>query len=121
MLLFGQQEGHPACKKTERWGAGMVFCLERGAVAEAWSNSFSCLCDFVFVHTLKGKQLDLSKSVAGPPHALILRSKGQSSNPNITPELGLGTGMEMWTGMGLHVDMTGHLSNLQRIFYIAVG
>ena len=31
MLLVGQQEGHPACKKTEWWGAGMVVCLERGA------------------------------------------------------------------------------------------
>jgi len=30
-LLVGQQEGHPACKKTEWWGAGMVICLERGA------------------------------------------------------------------------------------------
>jgi len=28
MLLVGQQEGHPACKKTEWWGAGMVICLE---------------------------------------------------------------------------------------------
>ena len=32
MLLVGWQEGHPACKKTEWWGAGMVICLERGAV-----------------------------------------------------------------------------------------
>jgi len=31
MLLVGQQEGHPACKKTEWWGAGMVICLELGA------------------------------------------------------------------------------------------
>jgi len=31
MLLVGLQEGHPVCKKTERWGAGMVICLERGA------------------------------------------------------------------------------------------
>ena len=31
MLLVGQQEGHPACKKTEWWGAGMVICLEQGA------------------------------------------------------------------------------------------
>jgi len=31
MLLVGQQEGHPACKKTEWWGAGMVICLMRGA------------------------------------------------------------------------------------------
>jgi len=27
-LLVVQQEGHPACKKTEWWGAGMVICLE---------------------------------------------------------------------------------------------
>jgi len=30
-LLAGQQEGHPACKKTEWWGAGVDICLERGA------------------------------------------------------------------------------------------
>ena len=30
-LLVGRQEGHPACKKTEWWGAGMVICLERSA------------------------------------------------------------------------------------------
>ena len=30
-LLVGRQEGHPACKKTERWGAGMVIRLEQGA------------------------------------------------------------------------------------------
>ena len=30
-LLVGQQEGHPACKKTQWWGAGMVICVERGA------------------------------------------------------------------------------------------
>jgi len=31
MLLVGWQEGHPACKKTEWWGAGMVICLEQCA------------------------------------------------------------------------------------------
>jgi len=31
MLLVGRQEGHPACKTTEWWGAGVVICLERGA------------------------------------------------------------------------------------------
>jgi len=32
-LLVGRQEGLPACKKTELWGAGgVVICLERGAV-----------------------------------------------------------------------------------------
>ena len=30
-LLVGWQEGHPACKKLEWWGAGMVICLEWGA------------------------------------------------------------------------------------------
>jgi len=27
-LLVGRQEGHPACKKTEWWGAGMVISME---------------------------------------------------------------------------------------------
>ena len=27
MLLVGRQEGHPACKKTERWGAGVVIII----------------------------------------------------------------------------------------------
>jgi len=31
MVLFGRQEGHPACKKTQWWGTSMVICLERGA------------------------------------------------------------------------------------------
>jgi len=30
-LLAGWQEGHPACKKTEWWGAGVVIYLERSA------------------------------------------------------------------------------------------
>jgi len=30
-LLVGRQVGHPACKKTEWWDAGVVICLERGA------------------------------------------------------------------------------------------
>jgi len=30
-LLVGRQEGHPACKKTEWSGTGMVICLERDA------------------------------------------------------------------------------------------
>jgi len=31
MLLVGHQEGHPAYKKTEWWGAGVVMCLGQGA------------------------------------------------------------------------------------------
>jgi len=30
-LLAGRQEGHPACKKLEWWGTGMVSCPERDA------------------------------------------------------------------------------------------
>jgi len=30
-LSVGQQEGHPACKKLQWWGTGMVICLERDA------------------------------------------------------------------------------------------
>jgi len=30
-MLAGWQEGHPASKKTEWSGAGVVICLEQGA------------------------------------------------------------------------------------------
>jgi len=30
-LLVGRQERHPACKKLDWWGTGMVVYLERGA------------------------------------------------------------------------------------------
>jgi len=30
-LLFGWQEGHPACKKLDWWGTGMVISLQRDA------------------------------------------------------------------------------------------
>jgi len=30
-LLVRRQEGHPVCKKTGWWGAGMVDCLKRDA------------------------------------------------------------------------------------------
>jgi len=29
--VVGRQEGHPACKKLEWWGTGVVICLERDA------------------------------------------------------------------------------------------
>jgi len=31
MLFIGRQEGHPACKKLEWLGAGVVICLEHSA------------------------------------------------------------------------------------------
>jgi len=57
-LLVGRQEGHPACKKTEWWGAGVVVCLERGAdlhMAQLMPLplTVSCFCkiqiDFTFL------------------------------------------------------------------------
>ena len=45
MLLVGRQEGHPAYKKTEWWGAGMVICLERSAdlyMAQLMPLTVSC-------------------------------------------------------------------------------
>ena len=46
-LLVGRQEGHPACKKTEWWGAGVVVCLERGAdlhMAQLWPLPLTVSC-----------------------------------------------------------------------------
>ena len=37
-LLVGRQERHPACKKLEGWGAGVVICLERGADLPRWCH-----------------------------------------------------------------------------------
>jgi len=42
-LLVGRQEGQPACKKTEWWGAGMVTCLEQGAYVPADATVTHCL------------------------------------------------------------------------------
>jgi len=38
MLLVGQQEGHPACKKTEWWDAGVVI----HRVSKKSSTLYSC-------------------------------------------------------------------------------
>jgi len=46
-LLVGWQEGHPACKKLEWWGTGMVICLERDAdlhVAQLMSLPLTVSC-----------------------------------------------------------------------------
>ena len=48
-LLVGRQEGHPACKKTERWGAGMVICLERGADLHGPADAIATRCLFALV------------------------------------------------------------------------
>jgi len=42
-LLVGRQEGHPAYKKTEWWGVGVVICLEQGAYGLADATATHCL------------------------------------------------------------------------------
>ena len=50
MLLVGWQEGHPARKKLEWWGAGVVICLEQGAdlhmagPADVTATHWVCVC-----------------------------------------------------------------------------
>jgi len=43
-LLVGRQEGHPACKKTEWWDAGVVIRLERGADAYGPADATATHC-----------------------------------------------------------------------------
>ena len=41
--LVGRQKGHPACKKFEWWGTGMVICLERDAdLHNLWPSWCHC-------------------------------------------------------------------------------
>ena len=49
-LLVGWQEGHPACKRTEWWGAGVVICLVRGADLPSW-----CHCHSLFLAPVKSR------------------------------------------------------------------
>jgi len=41
-LLAWRQEGYPVCETLEWWGAGMVVCLEQGAVICIWSSWCHC-------------------------------------------------------------------------------
>ena len=63
MLLVGWQEGHPACKKTEWWGVGMVICLEQGAdlhMAQLMPLPLTVSCVYVCVCTVYTLLSDLS-------------------------------------------------------------
>jgi len=58
-LLVGRQEGHPACKKTEWWGADVAICLERGAdlhMAQLIFVAFTSYCAFSALTLLVGRQ-----------------------------------------------------------------
>ena len=51
-LLVGRQEGRPACKKTEWWGAGVVICLELDADLHM---AQLCYCHSLSVASVKSK------------------------------------------------------------------
>ena len=57
MLLVGRQEGHPACKKLEWWGAGMVICLERVQIC-IWPSW--CHCHSLSLASVKSRLVYLS-------------------------------------------------------------
>ena len=42
--LVGRHEGHPACRKTEWWGAVVVICLERSADAYGPADATATHC-----------------------------------------------------------------------------
>jgi len=50
-LLVWRQDGHPACKKTEWWVAGVVICLEQGA---DWWPSW-CHCHSLSLASVKSR------------------------------------------------------------------
>ena len=52
-LLVGRQEGHPACRKLEWWGAGVVIGLQRGADLHgpADATATHCVC-IIFIIVL---------------------------------------------------------------------
>ena len=66
-LLVGRQEGHPACKKTERWGASMVICLVRDAD----------------LHISQMMPLPLTVSKKGKVFAYSLPSVGPGADPGV--------------------------------------
>ena len=43
-LLFGRQEGHPACKKTEWWGAGGYLSGARCRLAYGPADATAAHC-----------------------------------------------------------------------------
>ena len=43
-LLVGWQEGHPDCKKTERWGAAWLFVLSDVQICNGPDNDTATHC-----------------------------------------------------------------------------
>ena len=49
-LLVGRQEGHPACKKTEQWGAGMVIFLSGARCRLAYGPADATATHCLLIH-----------------------------------------------------------------------
>ena len=108
-LLVGQQEGHPACKKTEWWGAGMVICLERDADL-TWPSW--CKCHSLSLASVKSRlvlpfwyrltQVVLDK---GPLNGVCVCVSGTTSNSGRFPGVlvpSTGTGNKRHTCSSVH-------------------
>jgi len=48
-LLVGRQEGHPAYKKTEWWGAGMIICLVPAHLGSPGERAIKQVCVYGYV------------------------------------------------------------------------
>ena len=91
-LLVGRLEGHPACKKTEWWGAGMVICLERGAhlhTAQLMPLTVSCF-----------SKIQIGFTFLVPAH---LGSPGQRAVKRVHVYL-VSARHIVWHGVNLEVD-----------------
>ena len=68
MLLVGWQVGHPAYKKIEWWGAGVIICLERIAYGPADATATYCLvCVCVTVSSFSKIQIGFTFLVPAHP------------------------------------------------------
>ena len=88
-LLVGRQERHPACKKTERCGAGMVVCLERDADLHMVQQMPLPLTVSSFSKIQTGFTFLVPAHTGRPGERAVKRSFVRSSSVDISPGLRL--------------------------------
>ena len=72
-LLVGRQVGHPACKKTGQWGAGVVICLVWGVhtcIRPSW-----CHCHSLSLASVKSRLGFTFLVLADPGSPGVTRTK----------------------------------------------
>jgi len=67
MLLVGWQEGHPACKKTEWWGAGVIICLCKVQIF-IWPSW--CHCHSLSLASVKSRLVPVPAHLSNPRQSL---------------------------------------------------